>query len=321
MKRILSFFLVATVALGAGCGGDQPPAGDGAQAANDDDQPAVVTSFYPLGFLAESVAGESATVSTITPTGVDAHDFEPSPRAIGLATDADVFLYHGAGVDPWAEGIEAQGVVVEMIDTVEAMEADHDEDEEHEDEEHSDDEDDHGHGDVDPHTWLDPVLMQEHVVAVRDALSAADENNAQAYGTNAQSTIDELKKIDGEFRQGLSTCEQTTIVVSHDAFGYLSERYGFEVRPIAGLSPSDDPSAKELAELTELVEEENIDYIFTETLVSPDLAETVANETGAQLLTLNPLEGLTQEQIDNGENYFSVMRQNLDALRTGLECQ
>jgi zinc transport system substrate-binding protein len=314
MTRFLPLILVAAVTIGAGCTNELSSS---APTSSDDTRTSVVTSFYPLDFLAESIAGDAATVSTITPTGVDAHDFEPSPRDIAQVTDADVFLFQGAGVDPWAEDIEIDGTVIEMIDTVEAREG---EEHEHEGEEHEGEEHEHDHGDIDPHTWLDPVLMQAHATAVSDALRTEDADNAETYTNNAQQVIDELVRLDEDFANGLATCEQNTIVVSHDAFGYLADRYGFETRSIAGLSPSDDPSAKELAELTELVEEEGITYIFTETLVSARLAETVANETGAQILTLNPLEGLTQEQIDNGENYFSVMRQNLDALKTGLAC-
>lgn len=298
MKTLLSFFLAGAIFVGAGCG--QTTDRVSADSVN------VVASFYPLGFVAESVAGDVATVTTVTPAGVDAHDFEPSARAIGEASNADVFLYQGGGIDPWAQEVEAGGVTIEMIHNVATVESE---------------EDEHDHGDVDPHTWLSPVLMQEHTVQVRDALIAVDPENADTYRKNAQELITQLETLDQEFEQGLATCERDTIVVSHDAYGYLSDRYDFSIRAIAGLSPSDEPSAKELAEIATLVEQEGITTIFTEELASPRLAQTIASETGAQLRTLNPLEGLTPDQVDSGDDYLSVMRANLKALQEGLDCE
>lgn len=281
----------------------------------------VVASFYPLAEFSRKVVGEYATVETVTPAGAEPHEYEPTPRQIGLARNADVFIYNGGGQDPWAEKIaeelQQQGKVVlkatEQIDLMK-MEGGHEDEEDHEEEEGHDHE-------FDPHIWLDPNLAIQEVGFIRDALIQADPDNEGIYESNAGLYMNELMALDDQFREGLASCAKKDIITAHAAFGYMAKRYNFNQIPIAGMSTEEEPSARRLAELADIAKEKGINYIFFEELVSPRLSETLANEVGAQTLVLNPIEGLTKEQIEAGENYVTLMQTNLANLRIALECQ
>jgi zinc transport system substrate-binding protein len=169
---------------------------------------------------------------------------------------------------------------------------------------------------ADPHVWLDPIRMITIAKAIRDRLVAIDPKHAAEYRTNTSRLSAQLRRLDTEFRRGLNHCTRHTIVTSHAAFGYLSERYGLTQVPIAGIDPANEPSARQLASIAELVRREKITTIFTEELVSPAVANTVARETGVRTATLDPIEGLA----DSGQDYRSVMRANLAAIRKANDC-
>jgi zinc transport system substrate-binding protein len=173
----------------------------------------------------------------------------------------------------------------------------------------------------DPHVWLDPVFMQTAASLVRDALVRLDPAHDSDYRANAEALINDLKVLDQEYRNGLKACALNEIIVSHDAFRYLAARYGFSTIAVQGKSPDEEPSPKRLGELADLARSKRIGYIFFETLVSPKLAETVAAETGARTMVLNPVEGLAENDILQGRDYLSVMKDNLANLRTALQCQ
>jgi zinc transport system substrate-binding protein len=282
----------------------------------------VAATFYPLAEFARQVGGDNVEVSTVVPGGVEPHDYEPTPQDIVAVQSADVFLYNGAGLDPWAERLrpelEAKGVAVVMMGEAVGPEALHGDEEEP----GRDGTEEHGHeGGVDPHFWLDPVLARKEAEAIRDALVRADEARKDEYAAGAEAYGRELDALDEAYRRGLASCRQDTVVTSHDAFGYLAARYGFKAMPVAGLSPEEEPSPRRLADLSRAIRRQGIRYIFFETLVSPRLAETLARETGAKTLVFNPLEGLTDEELRTGEDYVSVMRSNLGSLRTALDCE
>ena len=166
-------------------------------------------------------------------------------------------------------------------------------------------------GATDPHVWLDPMRYAAMARQVAEELGdpgAADE------------LVAELEALDAEMRAGLETCERRTIVTSHAAFAYLADAYGLEQVALTGISPEVEPSAKSIEALVDEVREQGATTVFFETLVSPALAETVAREVGAATAVLNPLEGLTEDEVEAGADYFSVMRENLDTLRTALGC-
>ena len=289
------------------------------------DTPLVVASFYPLYEFSRQVAGDRAEVVTLVPVGVEPHDWEPSPQDVVLVQKAKLFVYNGAGLEPWVEKLlrdaKARGVVA--VRTTERVALLTDEGHGH----------DHAQGAqsgakprgnthaVDPHVWLDPVRAQTQVEAIRAALAKVDPSNAAAYAANAQAYRTKLGALDAAFASGLKQCARREVVTTHAAFSYMARRYGLAQIPISGLEPDSEPSPADLAALVKKVKERKVQYVFFETLVSPKLAETLAREVGARTLVLNPIEGLTKEEQAAGKNYVSLMEENLRNLRTALECK
>jgi len=270
---------------------------------------AVVGTFYPLSHFAEQVGGDNVTVANVTPAGAEPHDYEPTSQDIERSYNAKVFLMNGGGVDTWAERIapelKVKGVrVVDMQDSITLMAAPPG-----------------AETAIDPHIWLDPVLAAQEVDLIRDAFVAADPAHASVYAKNAAAYVAELAGLDEAYRAGLASCRLKDIVTSHAAFGYLARRYGLTQIAIAGLSPDAEPSVRQLAAIETLVKRDGIKDIFFETLVSPKLAQTIATEAGAQTVAFNPLEGLTDAEIRNGDTYLTEMRANLSALRLALDCK
>ncbi len=320
MKRSLS--ILALVGLLSACSGmqtsTQPTSTSPAEKLK------VSASFYPLAFLAERIAGDAAIVTQVIPSGVEPHDYEPTPQQLSAVYDSKVLVMNGQGLDPWAEKsrdqLTSKGismiVATEGADLLSAVA----EEEEHEGEEDGEEEH-HEEGEYDPHVWLDPIQMRSVAVRARDAFIAADSANAAIYRANADLLIADLNALDGRFRSNLQSCVQNKAIVSHDAFRYMAKRYGFETLALAGLSPDEEPSPKKIAEIIEVAKRENLKVVFFETLVSPKLAESVANGAGAKSLVLNPIEGLTSDEITRGDTYLTVMQRNADNLVTALECQ
>lgn len=269
----------------------------------------VVASFYPLAEAASRVGGDLVSVQNLTPPGVEPHDLELAPDDIEAIATADVIVYLGGGFQPAVEDALAEAehaVTVDALNAVATNAVPASEAEE---------------GlTVDPHVWLDPARYEDIVRAVADALAKADPANEATYAANAEAYIAQIAALDEEFRAGLSDCERTTIVTSHEAFGYLADAYGLTQVGILGLSPEAEPDPRRLAELRDLVEREGVTTIFAEELVSPKVAETLASEAGVQVAVLNPIESLTDAQEKSGEDYLSLMRENLDTLRKALDC-
>jgi zinc transport system substrate-binding protein len=278
--------------------------------AADENGVSVVASFYPLAEAASRVGGNLVSVQNLTPPGVEPHDLELAPDDIEAIATADVIVYLGGGFQPAVEDALAEAEDAEAVDALAAVDTSPAPASEAEE------------GlTVDPHVWLDPVRYEEIVRAVADALANADPVNEATYAANADAYVAELATLDEEFRTGLWDCERTTIVTSHEAFGYLADAYGLTQVGILGLSPEAEPDPRRLAELRDLVEREGVTTIFSEELVSPKVAETLANEAGVEVAVLNPIESLTDAQVEAGEDYVSAMRENLDTLRRALGCE
>ena len=272
--------------LGAGvsaCGGE----------ADESASTRVVAGFYPLAFAAEQIRGVDVEVTNLTPAGAEPHDLELTPREVEEILDADLVLYLGDGFQPAVEEAVSGGDV-QAIDVLEGLELR---------------ETDEG---VDPHVWLDPTLFAQ--VVDRIALELGD-------ATGARLLVTRLNALDEAYQLGLADCERRDVVTTHDAFGYLADRYELEVIPITGLAPEAEPSPQDLEAVADLVEARGVTTVFTETLLSPEIGETVAREAGATTAVLNPLEGLSEDELVRGDDYFSVMEANLDALRRGLGCR
>jgi len=293
------------VSLLAACGSD-------AQSGN----PRVVASFYPYAYVAEQVGGTHVEVDNLTSPGVEPHDIELKPKQVGAVQAADLVVYQRGfqtAVDDAVDQADRSGDDVLDVATVVHL------DESHEEETHDEHaEDSHEEETQDPHVWLDPKTMITITREVEKRLADADPDHASDFATNARRLESELTRLDTAFSDGLKTCRTRTIVTSHAAFHYLAERYRLTQVPIAGIDPTNEPTPGQLADISSLVKRENITTIFAEELVSPAIAETVARETGARTATLDPIEGLG----DNGgdETYLTLMRRNLDAIRTANGC-
>ncbi|MGY1687217.1 metal ABC transporter substrate-binding protein [Geodermatophilus sp. SYSU D00867] len=303
----------ATVLLLAACGSsgeDEAAAADGVS---------VQAAFYPLQWAAERVGGDRVDVESLTPPGAEPHDLELTPQDVASLTEADLVVYL-AGFQPGlddavAEAGDAAWDAGEAADlSLTAEEHDHEGESEAEHAEHAGEE---GEA-VDPHFWLDPTRLADVGDALADRLAEVDPDGADTYRENAAALRTDLEALDAEMEQGLADCAVTTLVTAHDAFGYLGERYGLDVVGVSGLSPSTEPSPAQLAEISTLVRERGVTTVYTETLVDPAVAETVAEEAGVRTAVLDPIEGLTDESA--GEDYLAVMRADLATLQEGQGC-
>lgn len=320
IRRLARPALVALAAtsafLAASCGGSDE---SGASPNDGGAALTVIAAFYPLEEAARGVGGDLVTVTALTPPGQGPHDLELQPAQMGDFESADVAIYLGRGFQPQVEaaleGSPDSLAPLDLLDTVELLGVD-------EQLAGTDGEVD-GEvlaGDVDPHVWLDPSRMITMVDAITAAFSTADPDNADAYAANAARYLVDMRGLDGEYRSALTNCQSSVIVTSHRAFGYLADTYGLRQIPIAGISPEVEPDPRTLAAIAAEARAEGVTTIFLESIAPPDLAETVAREIGAELDLLDPIEGLTQEQLDDVDTYASIMRDNLGRLVTGLGC-
>ena len=310
------FLAAIAVVLLAGC--DQSPEGKApskrVSEPTSKPKPMVVASFYPLYEFSRHVAGDRAEVSSMVPPGVEPHDWEPAPQDVARLEKAQVFVYNGAGFEPWADkllgNLSGKGPMVAVATQgIELLPADlpghH-----------------HDHAvRQDPHAWLDPLLAQQQVGNISAALAKADPENAEQYRANAQAFSDRLAALHESFQQGLAQCARRELVVAHASFSYVAKRYRLTQMPVMGLSPESEPSPAQLAQIVRFARRHKVRYIFFETLVSPKLAETLAREVGAQTLVLNPLEGLTKDEEAAGKGYIAIMEDNLRNIRTALDCR
>ncbi|HBB44144.1 MAG: hypothetical protein UW25_C0004G0010 [Candidatus Nomurabacteria bacterium GW2011_GWB1_44_12] len=269
----------------------------------------IVTSFYPLSHIAKSIGGNIVDVRNLVPAGVEPHDFEPSSRDLVEIGNADALFYNGASLESWIkkwnvgisvkpkyvvnmeESLKKQGAILFVKDGI-----------------------------TDPHFWLDPVIMKNEVIVIRDLLIQIDSAHKDLFTENARRYTTALDLLDEHFRAGLSSCDFNDIIVLHEAFNYLASQYNIKVTSIEGISPDEEPSPKELARIINLVREKGVRHIFFETVASPKFSELIAREVGGATLVLNPIESLTPDEVQSGEDYFSIMEMNLNNLQIAMQC-
>lgn len=325
-RPILFSSIVAMALVVTACGSEtatdeatDSAAGAAPTAASEGQSLQVVAAFYPLEFLTSRVGGDRIELTGLTPPGAEAHDLELSPQALVGMTESDlvvVLTEFQPAVDDALPGID-----VPVVDLAEIADRPYEEGGEHAGEEegaHAGEEGEEAHGDTDPHFWLDPMHMAEAAEMIQSALTEADPDGADVYAANTEELVADLTEIDEHASDALGACAVDTLVTAHDAFGYFADRYGFEVRSINGLSPDQEPDAGTLAEISDFVADSNVQTVYTETLVSSRVADTVAAEAGVETVVLDPIEGLTDESA--GTDYLEVMRANIEAVQAGQAC-
>lgn len=288
-------------------------------------KPLIAVSFYPLEFLASRLTNTDYDVFPVISSGVEPHDFEPSPHDIVRLQEADIFFYNGLGFEPWVERITPtlleHGVTV--IDASALLDASSVSflDLHSADTIDSDDSAEEEHGQFDPHYWLDPRLFADLAEEIKNQLAHQYPEDAPLFSSNNRVVQADIAAVYARYKQRLAHCDLDTVIVSHDAFGYLSRQFGFQVISIAGFSPQVQPSAKRLGELATLAKEQGIKTIFFESLVSPKLSETLASEIGATTAVLDPIEGISAADRAKGIDYVKIMEKNLDALAAAMQCR
>lgn len=303
----LVFSVLVFGALLSGCAGKEKAADDG--------KLNVMTSFYPVYDFTVKVGGDKVNVKNMVPAGTEPHDWEPGTRDIADLEEADVFVYSGAGMEHWTESVihsldNKDLLIVEASKGISLREG-HGEEEEGEEE--------HDHGEFDPHVWLDPQNAKKEMENIKDALCKADPDHKDYYESNYKTYSEKLDQLDQSFKETLAAVPNKSIVVSHEAYGYLCAAYGLTQVGIEGLAPDSEPDPARMAEVIDFVRENKVKTIFFEELASPKVAEAIAKETGAKTEVLNPIEGLSDEELKAGEDYISVMEKNLAALKEALE--
>jgi zinc transport system substrate-binding protein len=308
-RRWLSLLGVLLVFAAAGCASGGPTSSTTPRGGLT-----IVTAFYPLQFVAQRVAGAHAAVSNLTQPGAEPHDLELTPRQVASLTTASLVIYE-KGFQPAVDEAVLQSENPQIIDvttivplrplTAVGDDLGHDEAADN----------DHA---FDPHVWLDPTLLVRIVRVVEDRLTTIDPDHAADYARNAANLNGQLRNLDRSFRSGLAHCERSEFMTTHAAFGYLAQRYRLTQIAVSGLSPDSEPSPVRIAEVQRLARHHGLTTIFSETLVSPVVAQTIAGDLGLVTDVLDPIEGITDQS--RGHDYPSVMSANLTALRKAGGC-
>lgn len=300
-----AFTAVALIATVAACSPQQDPA--------KNEGLAVLAAFYPLAFVAEQVGGDRVDVTTLTPQGAEPHDLELAPAQTRQIGEADLVLFQ-TRFQPALDAAVAARNPDHVLDAASlatrplVADPDHDHGEEGKD--------DHDHGPNDPHFWLDPELLETFAQQVAAELTSLDPQGADEFEKNLAAFSQELDQLDQDFSTGLATCAHDSIIVTHEAFGYMADRYDFSQISIVGVDPESEPSPAQLKKVSATIVDLGIETIFFETLVSPKVAQTLARDLGIETRVLDPIEGITKEN----ETYFIIMNANLEALVAGMQC-
>src|SRR5690625_2977274 len=270
------------------------------------------TSLYPLQYVAEQIGGNTISVHSILPPGADAHTYEPSSKDIISIAKGDLFFYLGAGMEAYAETV-AQSLASQDVKLVEIGEdtslfikdeSDHDHDH---------------HGDYDPHIWLDPIRLAQVAEIIKNELITSNPNLKDLYEENYQILVDRLTELDQSFQHVISKKENKHILVSHAAYGYWEDRYGIKQISVHGLSSSDEPSQKELTSIIQQTKEYHLKYILFEKNTSNRVSEIIRDEIGAKTEVIHNLEVLTEQDIEDNQDYLSIMEANFDTLDKVLD--
>ena len=288
----------------------------------------VYTSFYCVYDFVSKIGGDKVQVYNMVPTGTEPHNWEPTSGDMLKLSNADFLFYNGGGMENWVEDVKAaienpKIKYVELSSNIELLKSTHNHEHEshdHEKETSHDHEEEHNHEEgLDPHIWFDPQNAKKEAFAIKEAFVSADSQNADYYNKNYDEFAKKIDKLDSDFKNAVQKAKNKTIVVAHEAYGYLCKAYGLQQLGIEGINAESEPSPAKMTEISKFVKDNNVKYIFFEELLATKAVSVISEETGAELLVLNPFEGLKQEDIDKGEDYFSVMTKNLENIKKALQ--
>lgn len=300
-NRGITLLLVVLMGLGlTGCGASD----NSSKGFKEEDKISVVTTIYPMYDFVKNIAGDKAEVINLVPAGTEPHDFELSTGDMQLMEQADMFVYNGAGMEHFVDKTlnsisNSNLIVVEAAEKIAPIKGED--------------------GDTDPHTWLSVTNAVLEAERIKDAFVEMDADNADYYEANFETYKEKLEKLDSDYRTELTNLSKDTIVVAHEAFGYLCKEYKLKQEAVEGLTADSEPDSARMKEIIDFCQAEDIKIIFFEELVNPKVANAIASETGAETMVLNPIEGLTAEQEEQGLNYIGLMEQNLEALKKALK--
>ncbi len=261
----------------------------------------VVASFYPIYEFVKEIGKDRVEAESLIPVGIEPHDFEPTVQHIQNAENADLIVYNGGGFEgQWPDRINNEN----KLDLAETLNLTED------------------GGTIDPHIWLDPILVKEEIKVIRDDLIKVDSANANYYKQNAQNLTSELDTLDGYIKQAFSSCQKKDFIAFHNAFSYFADRYGLTPHSISEtLAPEGEVLPQRIPQIIQLAQQLGISTIYAEDLIDPRSAQVIAQEIpGGKVLTLSPIEGITEEEQNKGIGYMDKMKQNVDNLKIGLEC-
>lgn len=283
---------------------------------NEDTKITIKTTVYPLQYFAERIGGDAVTVQSIYPPGADEHTFDPTQKDMIELADSDLFFYIGLGLEGFVENAEKtmQNEHVKMVATANAITEEmigHEDEDVHEDE-------DHHHDDLDPHVWISPILSEALAFSIKESLIEIAPDKKAVFEKNYEELQNDLLKLDRQFIEMASNAPSKTFFVSHAAFGYIADTYGLEQIAIAGLNSQSEPSQKQLTEIVEDAKKHDVKYVIFEQNVSSNLTDVIRKEIGAESLMLHNLGVLTTEDIENNEDYFSLMEHNIETLEKAL---
>jgi len=280
----------------------------------------VVASFFPMYEFARNVGGDRADVRDFIPIGEEPHGWEPPTQAILDVQNSQLFVYNGAGIEAFIPSFLSEGnfpntTFVKASEGIAMLNADV---------QHMDKNEAApviSQGGKDPHVWNDPILAEQEVRNIANAMEKADPANAKYYENNTVSYIAKLSKLDQDIRSGFTNCKTHTFVSFHNAFNYFSQRYNLTNYWISGIAPEAEITPQDLARVENIAKTNNVKIIFAEDVVDPKLAETLAADVDAQVKILSPLEGINETERKEGITFIDKWYQNLANLKEAMGCQ
>ncbi len=301
MKKIMSLILIIITVFSVGCSKTT------SKEDTKNKKIKIYTSIYPLYDFAKKVGKDKVDVTNLVPAGTEPHDWELSTSDLINLEKADMLIYNGAGIENWIDkvinNLDNKNIVYVKTSENLNLKKNNSKDS----------------SKYDPHTWLSIKNAKKEMESIKNALSKYDPQNKDYYEKNYKVYAKKFDELDKKYLNTLKSIKNKNIIVAHEAFGYLCDEYNIKQEGIEGLNPDSEPDPARMKEIINFAKKNKVKTIFFEELVSPKVAETIAKEINANTEVLNPLEGLSEEQIKNNEDYFSVMEENLKVLYESMK--